>query len=210
MKRGRAIIPEAFAYLLLALTLGNGPAEAQQAPPTVAIFYAAPEVPDNPTCPQMQPCSPQGAVMACQAQWIYLCAIFLADGLYLDPAINVYHYKFVEFFGNRNQPQNVVFRATASNTTLMIVQDHATMSVVGATFDSAPGVTNVHGIIGRQHVIIDYGLVIFGALAANSLHVTVSQFSIATCTGPIWIIGGGPLRDVADSISQVNHNCPIN
>jgi hypothetical protein len=195
-----------FLYLPLALGVS---AEAQQASVPNAIFYAAPDAADNPACSQTLPCSPQGAVMACQAQWIYLCPIFLADGLYYDPAVNVFHYKFIEFFGNRVQPQNVVFRATRSSTCLIQVQDHATMSAIGLTLDSADGVTGVIGICGRQHVIIDYGIAIFGALPGG-MHVNIAQFSIATCTGPVSIIGGGPLRNNADTLSQANDNCPIN
>ena len=87
------IIPEAFAVLLLllALTLGGELAKAQRAQQPVAYFYAAPGAPDNPLCPQAQPCSLQGAVMACQAQWIYRCWITVtrldrtSDGGYLWP-----------------------------------------------------------------------------------------------------------------------------
>src|SRR5215211_6743237 len=79
--RRMTTIPAALVFWLVAL---NGePAEAQQAPVAVADFWVAPGASDNPTCPQMQPCSPQGAAMACQAQPIQMCRIWLADGLYL-------------------------------------------------------------------------------------------------------------------------------
>jgi hypothetical protein len=194
---------------LLSMLLNNVPAEAQRAQSPVAIFYAAPGEPDNPICSQPQPCSPQGAVMTCQAQWVYMCRIYLADGLYLDPAVDVYHYKFIIFEGNRSTPQTVVFRATKSNTTLINVQDHATMQVSGVTMDSDNDVTGVWGIAGRQHVIVDYGLVIFGALPDRP-HVSMEQFSIGTCNEPVRIIGGGPLRAITDSISQSRILCPVN
>jgi hypothetical protein len=202
---GRIRLFEAFAVLLL---LGGAPTQAQRAQQPAAVFFAAPGASDNPTCAQMQPCSPQGAVMACQMQWIYLCGILLADGLYLDPAINIYHYKFIQFQGNLQYPQNVVFRATLSNSTLMTVQDHATMTVTGVRMDSADGVTGVIGIGGRQMIITDYGLVNFGALPGG-WHVYIEQFSIATCNQPVRIDGSGSLRVGVDNTSQSRILCPV-
>jgi len=198
----RITIPAAFLYLLV--MLGGEPAEAQRATTLVAHFYAAPGAPDNPTCPLAQPCSPQGAVMACQGQLITSCAIHLADGLYLNPGINVFHFRNVHLVGNLGGPQNVVLRATISNSTIAWVQDHATLTITGVTMDKSAGVQNVTGIAGRQHVILDYGVIMF----AVDIHVAMSLFGVASCIGNVWIAGGGAVNATADGTSVLVTDCP--
>jgi hypothetical protein len=202
------IIPEALAVLLLLL---DGPAQAQRAPLPVATFYAAPGASDNPLCPQMQPCSPQGAVAACDAQWIYRCIVYLAPGLYLDPMIDVTHGRFVQFFGARindvcYEPQNTVLRATLSDSALIQVQDHATMAITCAQMDAAPGVTGVIGIAGRNLIVADWGNIVWYPLTE---HVSMAAGSHSYCTAKSWTVGGG-LQTSADDTSRINVTCPIN
>lgn len=199
----------AVVVLLVALVAGMAmadPAAAQRAALPTKHFYAAPGASDNPTCPINQPCSPQGAVMACQAQPFDVCNVYLADGLYLDPGLNVYYHKVIAIIGNCNVPQNVVLRATIPSSTLVWVQDTSIVRVMCMQLDSAPDVTGVIGIGGRQHIINDYETVIFGPLPGGT-HVSMAEFSISSCIPPVWIIGGGPLRGSADNLSKLNLGC---
>ena len=156
-------LPTAFAYLLLA---GIEPAEAGGAQVPMDTFYAAPFAVDNEYCNQMQPCSIEGAVMACQASWKYLCLINVSDGLYMNPRVNIAHYKFVQIYGNCTNPLAVILRTSIPNTATVWVQDHATATLRCMRLDSQDGVTGVMAIAGRQHAIIDYGLISFGGSKA--------------------------------------------
>jgi hypothetical protein len=40
------------------------------------------------------------------------CHVQLADGIYLDPEINIFYYRFISVTGNCDSPQAVVLRAT--------------------------------------------------------------------------------------------------
>src|SRR5262245_19388749 len=199
-------LPTAFAYLLL---VGIEPAEAQRAPAPTVHFYAAPgpegtQHSDNPICSQQYPCSPQGAIMACHSQPYSMCAVHLADGLYLNAGINIFHFKMIHVMGNCGGPQYVILRTDQPGTAIAWVQDHATGIFTCLKLD-APGVPHVTGIAGRQQVIVDYGNIIFGQM---SQHVAMSFFSVASCTGTAWIVGGGPVIGNADMLSYVHTACP--
>src|SRR5262245_49009187 len=201
-------LPTAFAYLLL---VGIEPAEAQRAPAPTVHFYAAPgpegtQHSDNLICSQQYPCSPQGAIMACHSQPYSMCAVHLADGLYLNAGINIFHFKAIHVMGNCGGPQNVILRNSQPNTAIVWVQDHSTGIFTCLTMDVAPGTANVSAIAGRQHTIIDYGTVMFGPMTQ---HVTMSLFSVASCIAPIWIIGGGPVLESADDFSYAEHTCEV-
>jgi len=40
--------------------------------------------------------------------------------------------------------------------------------------------------VGRQHIIADYECVIFGPMP-EGVHIGMTEFSIASCIGPVWI-----------------------
>lgn len=208
------IIPITLLTALAFLTL---PAEAQRAPQPLAKFFASPIAFDNPICSQAQPCTPQGAVMACQSQWMPLCAVFLAPGVYIDPGIDVYHYKFIQFFGNINftngtlacnDSTSVVLRANTNNTVILRGQDHATVSASCLTMDSAPGVVGVTAISTRNFVIADFMRIIFGALP-NGLHVSLTYQSVSYCIVDATVVGGGGLRTWVDGSSELVMACTV-
>lgn len=212
----KARIAISLGALLLPLALAT-PAAAQRAKQAVAIFHVTPDAADNPTCSETQPCTPQGAVMACQAQWKYMCAVFVAPGVYLDPQIDVYHFKFVQFFADVtavngtitcNNPGSVVFQSTINNTTLINVQDHATMSVYCARLDSAAGVTGVTAIYTRNHVVADWINATFGAMPGGT-HVDLNGFTIGHCISNVTITGGGPLKLSNDKTSYGVMACAV-
>src|SRR5215831_5201213 len=80
-----------FAYVI-----GIADAVAQPAP----IFYASPFGTHNAQCSQEQPCTAQAAVEVCETQSNKICRVNLADGVYLDPAINIYAESFVIYIGS--------------------------------------------------------------------------------------------------------------
>jgi len=81
-------------------------------PACANTFFAAPGATDNGQCTRAAPCTPQGAVLACHAQSGSVCHVQLADGIYLDPEINIFYYRFISVTGNCDSPQAVVLRAT--------------------------------------------------------------------------------------------------
>jgi hypothetical protein len=64
------------AFICLIVGLNSKHAEPQQVVTPAARFYAAPGAADNPACQEIQPCSPQGAAMACNAQPIHHVRLF--------------------------------------------------------------------------------------------------------------------------------------
>lgn len=186
-------------------------AAAQPAVQPTAIFYAAPNGTDNNQCSQIKPCKPQSAVLACQGAQhrAYLCLIKLSAGAYVDPAIDVWHYRFIQFTGvdglapdgSCANPGATILRAASWNTALITVQDHATMGITCAQLDSYAGGTI--GIFARQMAIADITNVIFGAMPLG-VHISAVQFSSVNCIGNIW---GGPLSVATDGKSSIT-NCP--
>jgi hypothetical protein len=122
---------------LLVLFVGE-PAAAQS-------FYAAPDGIDNGQCTQVAPCTARGAAYACHSQPLATCWVYLADGLDLDPQINLVYYRFTWITGNCQQPQNVILRASIPSNNLIQVQDNAIGKVQCLTMDASPGVLGVNG-----------------------------------------------------------------
>jgi gas vesicle protein len=169
-----------------------------------ANFYAAPETIDNPECSLQRPCSPQGAFRACRSQLIENCVISLTDGVYDDPEINIYYYRLVQLTGNCSNPNAVVLRATKDNTTLIWIQDHAIGIIECMTLDSTAKGTIA--IAGRQHVIIDYKDIVFGETNGGH-HLSMTEYSIASCVGRNTISGGAHIHAGVSDMSKLNMSC---
>ena len=169
-----------------------------------ANFYAAPETTDNPECSLQRPCSPQGAFRACRSQLIENCVISLTDGLYDDPEINIYYYRMVQLTGNCSNPNAVVLRATKDDATLIWIQDHAIGIIECMTLDSTAKGTIA--IAGRQHVIIDYKNIVFGETNGGH-HLSIMEYSIASCVGPNTISGGAHIHAGVSDMSKLNMSC---
>jgi hypothetical protein len=193
----KAAIASVIFALLVSPALGQG------------IYYAAPSGVDNPTCSQAQPCTPRGAFIACShdTPTADMCQIQLADGEYYDPEINIYYYRAASYLGNCANPSSVRLIGTLRNTTLIWVQDHA-IGVFGCM--RLEGFTGgVTGIAGRQHVIVDYSNIVFGNMPGGS-HVTMNEFSIASCLGQVKIAGDALVHASAFSNSKINLGCEMN
>jgi hypothetical protein len=195
---GRIILPAVCALLVM---LANSPARAAQR------FYASPSG-SGTLCTQAQPCLPQEAVLACHAQTAEVCFVSLADGVYLNPAIDIAYYRRVDLIGNCNQPQNVVLRATHAGTNIIAIQDHATGIIRCLTLDATETATGVGGIVTRQHVIADYDTIIFGPMPSGT-HVALTEFSIATCGRQVYLSGDAAVHAMAANMSKLNLLCQI-
>jgi hypothetical protein len=167
----------------------------------VRFFVAAPGGKDNDKCTGKRPCSPQGAVKACPMSGI--CNIRLLPGIYLDPAVNIYYHRTIALIGNCEDPHAVIFRATKPGA-LVAIQDHAIGAVQCLTLEAtAPSAV---GISGRQHIIADYDRVIFGPMP-EGVHIGMTEFSIASCIGPVWITGDASIHAAASAQSKLNLGC---
>jgi hypothetical protein len=114
------------------------------------------------------------------------CAIVLSDGVYLNPAVDVSHYRFAHFIGNCAEPHAVIFCSTEPNMVLITIQDHATGAIRCITcYSEASGSSCLYA---RQHSILDYDRIVFGAVP-NGTHVALAEFSIGTCGRTIWLAG---------------------
>src|SRR6516165_10528556 len=151
-----------------------------------ANFYAAPETTDNPECSLQRPCSPQGAFRACRSQPIEECVISLTDGVYDDPEINIYYYRMVQLTGNCSNPNAVVLRATKDDATLIWIQDYAI------------------GII--ECMTLDYTDIVFGETNGGH-HLSMMEYSIASCVGPNTISGGAHVHAGVSDMSKLNMSC---
>jgi hypothetical protein len=167
-------------------------------------FVAAPNGDDNGECTDARPCSPQGAVKACPMGAI--CSIALKPGLYLDPEVNIYYHRTISFTGNCNDPNAIIFRTTKPSTALVWIQDHAIGTVSCLAMDSES--TGTIGVSGRQHIIADYGRVIFGAMY-DGIHVATTEFSIASCIDAVWITGDAAIHAAPSDHSKLNLGCSI-
>jgi hypothetical protein len=179
----------------------RGPTQRARPARTFNEFVAAPDGHDNRKCTKARPCSPQGAVNACPDGQV--CSIQLQPGLYLDPAVNIYYHRTIMLFGNCEDPNAVIFRATKPGA-LVAIQDHAIGAVRCLTLEAtAPSVV---GISGRQHIIADYERVIFGPMPEGT-HIGMTEFSVASCIGPIWITGDAVVHAAASAHSKLNLGC---
>jgi hypothetical protein len=167
-------------------------------------FVAAPDGDDNLECTEARPCSPQGAVNACPDGNI--CNIKLQPGIYLDPAVNITYHRLISLMGDCNDANAVILRSTKPGTVLVWVQDHAIGTVSCVEMDSESSGTI--GISARQHTIVDYDRVIFGAMRGG-MHVAMTQFSIANCSESVWIKGDAQMHVRATYNSQLNLGCSI-
>lgn len=188
------------------------PALAQQqadfiASPTVARAAQA----SLAACSSVSPCNIKDAVERCMTEPVRagVCNINLTNGVYLDPEIIVYYYRFAHITGNCNGPGNVILRATRPQA-LIWVQDHAIAAVGCLMLEAAPGVNGVIGISGRQHVVVDYWDIYFGAMP-NGTHVAMEKFSQANCGGENnYILGEAITHIGASRHSDIDLPCRIN
>ena len=165
--------------------------------------YASPTGSNNVQFSQDQPCTPQAAVQACHAKPAETCRVNLGDGVYIDPAINIYYYRGIDIEGNCKAPQNVILRATKPSP-LIFIQDHAIGIVKCLALEaSVPGAI---GISGRQHIIADYDRVIFGPMRGGT-HIALNDFSIATCVGSASVTGDARLHAGIANFSNLNMTC---
>src|SRR5262245_43356859 len=87
------------------------------------------------------------------------------------------------------------------------VEDHATLILSCLTINSAyDGNTS---IAGRQHVIVDFGNIHFGAMPQGT-HISMGYHAIASCSGgTVWLDGNASVFAVANMSSTINLNCPL-
>jgi len=190
--------------LMLAVLMLTAPSAAVAAS---GSYFAAPNGVDSGPCSQAQPCTPQGAFMRCRADAPAgdVCNIQLAPGDYIDPGINVFYYRFASFSGDCKDPSAVRLIGTIPGSTLAWVQDHAIG--IFSCMQLVAHVGGVIGIAGRQHVIVDYGNIIFGNMEK---HVSLNEFSIASCVGPVMIAGNAAVHADVNSMSKLNMlACPF-
>ena len=191
-RQGMIAVIAGFFFALMAAT-----ANAQ---PYSTYLYASPTGTNN-ECSQERPCTAQAAVKACQEKSRDICAVHLADGVYIDPAINIYYYRAIMIEGNCEAPQNVVLRATKPGGALIMIQDHAIGVLRCLALEaSVPGAA---GIVGRQHIIADYEHVIFGPMPGGT-HVALTEFSIATCLSSVFITGDARVHANVLYFSKLN------
>jgi hypothetical protein len=157
-----------FFFALMAAT-----ANAQ---PYGTYLYASPTG-TNDECSRERPYTAQAAANTCQEKSRDMCTVHLADGVYVDPAIDIHYYRGITIKGNCEAPQNVVLRATKPGA-LISIQDH-TIGILGCLTLEAT-VPGTAGLLGRQHVIIDYDRMIFGPMSGGT-HIALTEFSIASC-----------------------------
>jgi hypothetical protein len=194
-------IPAALAFWLLTI-----PAKATD-------LYAAPGATDNLQCTQTQPCTPRGAVELCISENLPKCKVHLAAGVYLDPAIDIRYYRYVEMrgpVGPNNEctnPAAATLRATQPGTALIIVQDHAIGEIACLTLDAVAS-GNV-GIQTRQHVVVDYANLVFGYMPGGT-HIGLNEYAIANCVGFVLLPGGAVVHVSLGSHSKLNLNCALN
>src|SRR5262245_46044872 len=198
----RNLFPTAHAFLILLFLLAVPPAVAQQS----AAFYVDP-FGSGTQCTPASRCTLQTAMSSCYAQTAQICSISLNDGVYVDPTDNIYYYRAIQLVGNCGAPQNVVLRAATPNTALIWIQDHAIGRVECLTLEAH--VNGITGIMGRQHVIADWGTVRFGAMPLG-YHVFMNEFSIGSCVGPVWLTGGAAAHVNVSNSSKVNIGCNVN
>lgn len=155
-------------------------------------------------CTEAQPCGIDSAVSACPGGG--LCNIYLADGTYPDPAVNLYYYRAFTLFGNCKNPSAVLLRGTRTNKAIIWVQDHATATITCMSLEATtPGAS---GIQGRQHAIIDFASLNFGEFSGGTF-VSVTDSSVGSCTGPISINGSTSVPFGATSLSKLSLPCAI-
>lgn len=181
--------------------------QAMDAAQTTGTYYAAPNGVDSTSCTQATPCTAQGAFMRCHLDQPQgdVCNIQLADGDYINPGINVFYYRFANFTGNCGNPSSVRLIGTQA-VTLAWVQDHAVGIFGCMRFEGF--VSGVNGILGRQHVIIDYYSVVFGNMPGGT-HVGMNEFSIASCGSSVTIAGNTVVHAGASKLSIINLPCTI-
>jgi hypothetical protein len=166
-------------------------------------LYATPDGAPSGACTERAPCTLQGCVNACPNGGS--CEIVAAPGLYLNPRVNMYNYRRFYLRGNCADPSAVVLRATIPSN-LITVQDYATGIIECVTCESAVSGSNC--ILGRQHVIVDFGHIRFGAMPGGA-HVTMAEFSIASCVGPTAIVGDVHVHVGIGSMSKMNLGCAV-
>ena len=168
-------------------------------------IYASPSGVDKGPCSESEPCTPRGAAEACHGQPAEVCWVYLADGVYQSPEIDLFYYRFTLVQGNCSHPENVVLRGMTTEN-LITVQDHAIAHVRCMTLEAAPGVSGVNGIATRQHIILDYDNLIFGPMP-DGTHLSGGGHSIANCVGPVWLTGGAKVHAHIADYSKLNLGC---
>jgi hypothetical protein len=89
---------------------------------------------------------------------------------------DIYYHRTISLTGNCNDPNAVTFRATKPGTALVWTQDHAIGIVSCLAMDSES--TGTIGVSGRQHIIADYGRVIFGPMYDGTHESSVSPAAL--------------------------------
>jgi hypothetical protein len=183
--------------LLITLALSAcAPVHAQQ------TYYATPNGATGGPCSEAAPCTPQACVETCPQG--HLCAVKLAPGVYVNPEVDVHHYKTITMLGDCADPAAVTFRAT-QETTLAWVQDHATLIIGCLSLESTTG--QAVGLRGRQNAILDYFMIRFGRMRT---HVALTEHSTATCGATVWLLGGATVHANVNTHVNLNLFCEVN
>src|SRR5262245_24294018 len=169
-------------------------------------LHVTPDGSDNADCAEAGGCSPKGAIAACRQRSAIECGLILADGVYVDPEINVYYHRTVSVIGNCKNPGAVVLRATKNHAQLIIEQDHAIGTLASLTLEAGDA-KGVEAISARQHTITDFESMVFGEMNGGS-HLALTEYSIASCAKTNTIAGGAHVHIDVSDYSKVNINCP--
>jgi hypothetical protein len=133
------------------------------------------------------------------------CNIFVGDGIYTE-SIAVNHYRVVAINGNCSNRAATVLSATGPSAAIAQAQDFAIM-----TFDCFRFTSNYSGVTaigGAKHVLIDYSNIDFMDTLDGNI-VSISDNSIANCTGPISLLGRAANFLIAETNSILRTGCQI-
>ena len=196
------MMPRAIAAFLLSAMIALSAALVRANGPRLTALYASPDGTDNGVCSQSMPCTAQSVLNACPVGG--LCSLNLADGLYLDPAMNFYYHRTVGITGNCSNPSAVELRATIPGTKLVWVQDNAILSI--SCVKLAATSSGNTGVAGRQHVIVDMQDIVWGDFL-QGVRIALDELSISSCAVTQQILGSAAVHVTVGNLSKYNDGC---
>src|SRR5262249_812234 len=84
-----------------------------------------------------------------------------------------------------------------------------TLSIVQMHLDAAPTVSGATMVWCRQFCIFDYADITLGAIP-NGVFFRAVEHAMASCTGPVKIVGDIPYFALLESFVKINLGCEIN
>lgn len=162
---------------------------------TAISAFVAPSGMDTGNC--QDPAHPCGTLQyaADQSPMGSFTSIALAPGDYHGltapgtSMLNVYEFKRVSLAGDCANPEAVRLIAESPGAPILWAQDHATLIVGCLAIGS--NVSGATALSSRQFAIVDFYKIHFGSVGFRpmSVDVAISDSSIMSCTGAIWVDG---------------------